>query len=392
VAQQQGKTKEEFGAYSANLNKEVRPLVEARQYRQALTLLAGWHKTYDALDEPVKRELKPNLASMYYNEACYYALAKDRPNALASFKLAVSNGWQNYMHAKSDTDLDFIRSDKGFQQQMASIREKGDYLYVLQQSKGYVAKESQTLPAFRYQSADEPHLVALRKTYQLDSIAGAGNEVSRMINLLHWVHELVPHDGNNGNPPSRNAQDFIQVCQKEKRGLNCRGLATILNEAYLAMGYKARFVGCLPKDSTDVDSHVINAVYSASENKWLWMDPTNDAYVMNEQGNLLSIEEVRERLVNGKPLLVNPTANWNHKVSKMKEDYLYQYMAKNLYQLASPVSSEYDLETRRDGKTIEYIRLLPVPIARKAVKTTKAGATTITEYATNSPVTFWQKP
>ena len=31
--------------------------------------------------------------------------------------------------------------------------------------------------------------------------------------------------------------------------------------------------------------------------KWLWIDPTFDAYVMNEKGELLSIEEVRERLI-----------------------------------------------------------------------------------------------
>ncbi|WP_162303706.1 transglutaminase-like domain-containing protein [Hymenobacter sediminis] len=245
-----------------------------------------------------------------------------------------------------------------------------------------------------YQSADDPHLIALRNTYKLDSIAGAGTDVSRIINLMHWVHNRVPHNGNINNPASRNAQDLLAVCAREKRGLNCRGLATVLNEVYLSMGYKARFIGCLPKDTADFDSHVINAVYSPTQNKWLWMDPTHDAYVMDEQGSLLSIEEVRQRLLMNKPLLLNPTANWNYKQSTTKEDYLYSYMAKNLYYLETPISSQYDLETRRAGKTIQYIRLLPLAVnaQKQPVRTKKSTTTTLTTYPTNSAATFWQKP
>lgn len=391
---QQAQTKSEFGAYCAAFFPKVQALSADKQYGQILTRYAEWQEAYKALAPDIRQEFRGALASVNYNRACYYALLKDRPNAVLSFQRAVEAGYRNYSHAKVDSDLDLIRSDKGFQRQLAFIREHGDFVYVLQQAKGYAANEARKLPAFSYQSADEAHLVALRKTYKLDSVAGQGNEVSRFINLLHWVHEQVPHDGNHENPAVRNAQDLLRVCRSEKRGLNCRGLATILNEAYLAMGYQARFVGCLPKDSTDQDSHVINVVYSATQQKWLWMDPTNDAYVMNEQGQLLSIEEVRARLIDGRPLLVNPTANWNHKVSKTKEDYLYQYMAKNLYKLQCPVSSQYDLETRAPGKSIQYVTLLPAAVSAKkpAVKNTQDGTTSFTLYNTSNAAAFWQKP
>ncbi|WP_310391488.1 transglutaminase-like domain-containing protein [Hymenobacter sp.] len=388
------RTKEEFAAYCAALFPKIQALSADKQYRQILDRYAEWEQAYGALAPATKQNFSNLLADVHYNKACYYALLKDRPNAVRSFERAVSSGYRDYNHAKADSDLDFIRDDKGFRQQLAAIREHGDYVYVLQQAKGYAAKDDQKLPAFRYQDADNPQLVALRKTYKLDSVAGAGNEVSRFINLLHWVHEQVPHDGNRENPALRNAQDLLTVCQREKRGLNCRGLATVLNEVYLAMGYKARFVGCLPKDTTDQDSHVINAVYSTTQQKWLWMDPTNDAYVMNEQGQLLGIEEVRARLVDGRPLLVNPTANWNHKVSKTKEDYLYQYMAKNLYRLQCPVSSQYDLETRTPGKALHYVSLVPAAanVTPSAAKTRQVGPVTFTTYTTSSPAAFWQKP
>ena len=98
-------------------------------------------------------------------------------------------------------------------------------------------------------------------------------------------------------------------------------VAQMLTEVYLAMGFKARFVTCLPKDYVS-DCHVITTVYSNTLNKWLWVDPTFDAYVMDENGTMLSIAEVRERLREDKPLQLNDYANWNHKSKQTKEYYI----------------------------------------------------------------------
>ena len=54
---------------------------------------------------------------------------------------------------------------------------------------------------------------------------------------MHWVHNAVRHDGSSRNPTSRNAIDLIEVCRKENRGINCRMMAQVLNECYLAMGF-----------------------------------------------------------------------------------------------------------------------------------------------------------
>lgn len=74
----------------------------------------------------------------------------------------------------------------------------------------------------------------------------------------------------------------------------------------------------MPKYSID-DCHVINMVYLEAKKKWIWIDPTNNAYVMNEKGELLSIQEVRERLVADKPLLLNPDANWRTQIMSYKK-------------------------------------------------------------------------
>jgi hypothetical protein len=233
--------------------------------------------------------------------------------------------------------------------------------------------------------------MALRKGFNLDSIAGQGNDVLQILNLMHWVHDLVPHDGMNGNPEVKNAMSFLEVCKKDNRGLNCRGLALVLNECYLAMGIKSRIVTCYPKDilKIDPDCHVINSVYSESLKKWLWIDPTFNAYVMNEKGEMLSIEEVRERLITNKTLILNPDANWNNKSTQTKENYLENYMAKNLYMLECPATSEYNMETHREGKTISYIKLLPVDYDnQKPDKEESEGK--ITVYKTNNPNVFWE--
>ena len=99
---------------------------------------------------------------------------------------------------------------------------------------------------------------------------------------------------------------------------------------------------------------------------------------MNEKGELLGISEVRERLINGKPLILNPDANWNHKMSLIKEEYLYKYMAKDLYALQCFVTSGGESKCNL-LLPLEYPGIIP----RTAVYKPKC---------TNNPDVFWEKP
>jgi hypothetical protein len=290
----------------------------------------------------------------------------------------------------------FIILLKGKDTALTQIKYVESKLDILKKGNKYNLSDNIELPAFSYQSMDDSNLVALRKGFKLDSIAGEGLEISKILNLLHWIHNLIPNDGNHDNPTVKNAMSMIAVCKKDNRGLNCRGLSTVLNECYLALGISSKFVTCMPKDSVYDDCHVINAVYSKDFKKWIWIDPTNNAYVMNEKGELQSIEEVRERLINGKPLIVNPDANWNNRSTITKEEYLYNYMAKNLYRIEVPLVSEYDYETWKYGKQVSYIELLPLDAyhsePEKTQHTNKITGTNFTNYKTNNPKRFWALP
>ena len=293
-------------------------------------------------------------------------------------------------------NYDFIILLNGKDSARTQIKYSPSKLDILKSAGKYNYSDNRFIPKFTYQSVDNPNLQKIRQDLKLDSVAGKGSELSQIFNLLHWVHNLIKHDGSSDNPTLKNAIDLIKVCKDENRGVNCRMLAIILNECYLSMDIKSRYITCMPKETQFDDCHVINMVYSKELEKWIWIDPTFDAYVMDEKGNLLGIQEVRERLVNGQQLVLNADANWNRENLQTKEDYLEKYMAKNLYRLETPLASEYDTETWKRGKVVTYVELLPldgieqIP-QKKEEMNTNTGVIFI-NYKTNNPNLFWTKP
>jgi hypothetical protein len=273
---------------------------------------------------------------------------------------------------------------------------KKSRLEILKGARKYNYSDHRFIPEFTYQSEDNPSLQRIRQELNLDSIAGKGNELSQIFNLLHWIHYLIRHDGNSDNPTQKNAIDLIQVCKTENRGVNCRMLAMILNECYLSMGIKSRYITCMPKESQFDDCHVINMVFSKDLNKWIWIDPTFGAYVMDEKGNLLGIQEVRERLIKGLPLIINADANWNRESLRTKKNYLDYYMAKNLYRMECPLASEYNSETWEKGKEISYVELLPLDgeeqTPQKSESINQKTEVKFINYKTNNPNLFWVTP
>lgn len=385
-----------FGAFAAKFGSLFQNAYTRRDTGAAGTLVRELLNQYGTLDSTGRKTYSANIAGAYYNLCCTYSLVGDKQRALVYLEKSIIAGYVDYQHMQVDTDLDSIRSLPRFHDLVESTRPLGDYLYILRHDKTYNDQDRRYVSTFTYQSPNDSPLVALRRSFALDSIAGGGNDVSKILNLLHWMHNLVRHDGNNSNPPVRNTAAMITVCRKENRGLNCRGLAIALNECLLSMGYASRYVTCLPKDSlgTDQDCHVIDMVFVPSLKKWIWVDPTFDAYVMNEKGELLGIAEVRERLIDGRPLILNPDANWNHKESTVKEEYLFRYMAKNLYMLACPVHSGWNLETEEKGKVIEFLRLAPSEYFKQQLETVKGSPaeTQWLTHMTNNEKLFWQVP
>jgi hypothetical protein len=168
-----------------------------------------------------------------------------------------------------------------------------------------------------------------------------------------------------------------------------------MTEIFLSMGFKSRSVICFSnKYPVPSGGHVINTVYIPSLGKWIYMDPQNNAYIKDENGIFLSIEEVRQRLIDGRPLVLNATANYHH-VPDRKEDYLYTFMAQHIYRMICPLNSRFDSETRSTGKLLEYVELLPSGSIDPLVdgyETGKRKNYSVICYHTNNNRLFWQNP
>lgn len=264
------------------------------------------------------------------------------------------------------------------------------YLKLLREYSRFAGTTSDNLGKFSYADSTETDLVRLRQDYYLDSIAGNGDEISRIANLLHWVHTTVHHDGSIEIPANCRVYDLLAGALKERRGVNCGVLAEIMNEVYLAMGFKARRVVCLPYDTLDTECHSINTVWSVHLGKWLYVDPTFEGMFRSKEGELLGIAEVREAMFRGDSLIVSNNLNWNGQ--PYSRDVYFRYMAKNLFRFAC--SSQSGSIIRGRSEPVYWIHLDPTGYGR--AKGGRLGiADTSTAYITcytDNAVAFWQKP
>ena len=277
---------------------------------------------------------------------------------------------------------------------LGKAKDSTDFIANLKKTGHYNNTERQTYPAFTYQSASDPQLTSLRKTYNLDSVAGKGSEVQRAIRLLDWFHRQVPHE-DVASIPQLTAQNIITFYKEKKVGQGCYPLSIAMNEIFLSMGFKSRSVICFSNLYPEAHGgHVIDALYIDSLKKWIYMDPQENAYIRDEKGNFLSIAEVRERLKDDRPLVLNSTANY-HGVPTKKEEYLYRFMAEHIYRMICPLNSEYNSQTRSQGKLIQYVELLPAGSIDPSIDGFETGVNKtyqVITYHTNNSSLFWQQP
>ena len=254
-----------------------------------------------------------------------------------------------------------------------------NYLNLLIEYSSYDYDEINDIE-FTYMDSSDGDLRALREDYGLDSIAGDGDELSRIMNLMLWVNENLEHDGSSSNPYPPNAANIIETCWNEDRGVNCRMLAIVLNDFYLSMGFKSRFVICKPHERDFNDCHVINIVYSTQFDKWIMMDPSFAGYFEDENDTFLDLFEVREKLINDEVLVFS--SHLNHNGGRYTEQTYRTYLAKNLFRFSCPIESAFNYEAQPYNSR-EYIELIPLNYS-------SPGQSRYTY--TRNPDIFWAEP
>lgn len=388
-AQAQNERLMELQNASERLYGQFTELVKEKDYAKAAEPLKELISMFDTLtiyqDATVglpKQVFDEQKAIYQYDLACCYTKTGKKKLAMQTLTASVENGYENYNNMFWDQDLTPLKQDKRFEALLTIVKERMP-IEKLRKSNAYKAQAETTIPKFEYQPKEHPNLQFVRDYFQLDTIAGRDNELEHIKNLLHFVHDNIAHDGRSRTICEYDAIDIYNYAKTTGQGVNCRMLALTLCDLYLAMGYKARVVTCLAADPNDPDCHVINSVWSDTLQKWLYIDPTMDAWVTDEQSTMLSIAEVRERLIDGRELVLCPTANWNHETPQTKEYYLETYMAKNLYYQVCKKRSFFNQESTYRSINNEDIRLIPEGFENGSYQ----SATTTTD-----PALFWMKP
>jgi hypothetical protein len=253
----------------------------------------------------------------------------------------------------------------------------------LRQAPAYDTVTVAGFPVITYADpATDPGIARVRDYFKVEEIAGTGDEVSRIENIMTWVNKNVKYDGSKSYDGERNSIALYEYDRETGNGINCRMVATLANELYLAAGFRARFVTCMPADSIWNECHVINAVWSNDKAKWLWMDSAFGAVVMDEGGELLSIPEVRDRIRRGLPMTISEGEKTISGIERAY--YIDKYMAKNLYWIG--LKAEYGFNTESIRPRIPRIALTPPGY------TIFSSQAQWHEYITRNPDQFWQAP
>ncbi len=171
----------------------------------------------------------------------------------------------------------------------------------------------------------------LKEKYDLKKIAGDGSNLSKSINLLHFLSPRLAHSPFYDNHIKCNALDLLDYSLNNKEhGINCLNKSKILEECCLALGIYARRVTIMPYSPFDLDNHVVVEVY---DNKWVMLDPSTDGICVDENRNLLSLFEIREKLANNEFVTYTKSNDELDDLKKLREKYIDMttYICKNSF-------------------------------------------------------------
>lgn len=131
----------------------------------------------------------------------------------------------------------------------------------------------------------------------------------------------------------------------------------MLASLLLLNGIKARFVTCMPYEEPFNDCHVVVDCELPS-GKRVMLDPTYRLYLMDKQGEYLSIEGLRKALLEDDEITHNINAGYNGGTFDLK--FYRDYMAKNLIRISSGVLSADGMEENAVRQVILVPKGYPV--------------------------------
>ena len=210
---------------------------------------------------------------------------------------------------------------------------------------------------------------SLLKKYPLRVVAGQSSEIHQMRRLARWLYMALPAKGDALEMPlhTYSAESLLEAARSGVV-LNCSGCATILKDIYLALGWHARVVACLPADPEDWECHVVTEVFARSIGKWVVMDPSS-WHALMEKHEYIDLRQLRSALMTG---------TWTKSLLEQA------YLSKNMFMFMC-YNGRIDGD-HKDG----FVDCLLSP--REYDKTLRQSKRYGSSYITTSSSEFWQVP
>ena len=227
------------------------------------------------------------------------------------------------------------------------------FLRALKTSGPYV----QDTVTFHIQSVpDSAKAAEIRAYFQLDTLFDADASTwDKTLAIAQFVARNIPHANQTQQPKSRNAIDLWEFTRTVEPGFNCRLHSILTFELLTSVGIDATFITCLPKHD-DGDCHVVNQVWIPELGKWVMIDSDSGGYCATDgNGNLLSLQEIRERYISGDPIVYHPGFS---NAQESTGSHHFRYMAKNTYWFSSWDDIHYGQESG-NGNGSRYFNLVP---------------------------------
>lgn len=214
---------------------------------------------------------------------------------------------------------------------------------------------------------DQDEAAKIRKYFKenagldLEALAASSKTTwEKAVELACFVAKNIPHDNQKKGLQDKNAISLWEYSRSVPTGFNCRWHSILLSELLLSAGIKNRFITCLPEDKNDGDCHVVNLVWLPELNKWAMIDSDMLEYVTGQNGIPLSLEEMREHIIQDKDIYINVLPgfenSWVAADSGIK--YMQAYWTKNLYWFSEHTTYGFGLEGKRTLPDT-YIALVP---------------------------------
>ena len=246
-------------------------------------------------------------------------------------------------------------------------------------AEGGFDREGSVAVTFIY-DYDDPSLAQLREKYGLAAVAGEGDTQERAINLLHWLCAHSRHS-NSFSIKEQDALRLLEYVYDTGKGLNCKFLSVILSEVCLSMKIQARVLWLMPRSSRDTECHAVVIARIPERGKWIFLDPTHDAYFSDAQGGVLSPVEIRGSLARGGEMTLNPGARANEYL-----DWYLNYLAKDMFYFESIQDTRFGMLSNKNVS----IFLCPAQFDLAACLAKRNhGRNKQKEYIFASPESFW---